>query len=259
MTRARVEGLLTSFPKLIPTNSQHTSVETADVRYVYQPLEDLYILLITNKGSNILQDIDTLHLFARVVSDLCRTADEKEILRNAFELLSAFDEIVSLGYRENVNLMQVRSILEMESHEERIQDIISRVSTPFTLSPAEFLFDVSRLEQRSRGKGGAQEARKTTRTATTADYSTQCWWKQLSWQWHGQQFVPEPSSLRNSKSPADAVGLTRSTFIRPTAHVQGLWHETWQKGKAKRPAGCTGRRSHYPQRLYANHPGTGHS
>lgn len=133
MTRARVEGLLTSFPKLIPTNSQHTSVETADVRYVYQPLEDLYILLITNKGSNILQDIDTLHLFARVVSDLCRTADEKEILRNAFELLSAFDEIVSLGYRENVNLMQVRSILEMESHEERIQDIISRVSTPFTL------------------------------------------------------------------------------------------------------------------------------
>ena len=127
MTRQRIESLLASFPKLIPANTQHTSVETADVRYVYQPLEDLYILLITNKASNILQDIDTLHLFARTVSDLCRSADEREILKNAFELLGAFDEIVSLGYRENVNLTQVRSILEMESHEEKIQEIIARV------------------------------------------------------------------------------------------------------------------------------------
>jgi hypothetical protein len=128
MTRTRIESLLASFPKLIPTNSQHTSVETSDVRYVYQPLEDLYILLITNKASNILQDIETLHLFARVVSDMCRSADEREILKSSFELLGAFDEIVSLGYREQVNLMQVRSVLEMESHEEKIQDIIARVS-----------------------------------------------------------------------------------------------------------------------------------
>ncbi|KAL5533835.1 hypothetical protein ACEPAG_295 [Sanghuangporus baumii] len=126
MTRARIESLLASFPKLIPAGSQHTSVETSDVRYVYQPLEDLYILLITNKASNILQDIDTLHLFARVVSDMCRSAEEREILRNAFELLGAFDEIVSLGYREQINLMQVRNVLEMESHEEKIQDIIAR-------------------------------------------------------------------------------------------------------------------------------------
>lgn len=135
MSRTRIESLLASFPKLIPTNTQHTSVETADVRYVYQPLEDLYILLITNKASNILQDIDTLHLFARVVSDMCRSADEREILKNAFELLGAFDEIVSLGYREQVSLMQVRSILEMESHEEKIQEIIARVrSSTFFVS-----------------------------------------------------------------------------------------------------------------------------
>ncbi|EKM61765.1 uncharacterized protein PHACADRAFT_248603 [Phanerochaete carnosa HHB-10118-sp] len=126
MSRARIDSLLASFPKVIPTNTQHTSVETADVRYVYQPLEDLYILLITNKASNILQDIETLHLFARVVSDMCRSADQREIIKNAFEILEAFDEIVSVGYRESVNLMQVRNILEMESHEEKIQDIIAR-------------------------------------------------------------------------------------------------------------------------------------
>lgn len=127
MSRTRIDALLASFPKLIPANTQHTSVETAEVRYVYQLLEDLYIVLITNKASNILQDIETLHLFARVVSDMCRSADQREIAKNSFELLGAFDEIVSLGYREQVNLMQVRSILEMESHEEKIQDIISRV------------------------------------------------------------------------------------------------------------------------------------
>ena len=55
MPRSRVDGLLASFPKLIPVNSQHTTVETADVRFVYQPFEELYVLLITNKGSNILQ------------------------------------------------------------------------------------------------------------------------------------------------------------------------------------------------------------
>lgn len=133
MTRTRIESLLASFPKLIPMNTQHTSVETAEVRYVYQPLEDLYIVLITNKASNILQDIDTLHLFARVVSDLCRSADEREIVKHAFEVLGAFDEIVSLGYRENVNLMQIRSILEMESHEEKIQEIIARVRFAFSV------------------------------------------------------------------------------------------------------------------------------
>lgn len=128
MPRSRIEGLLASFPKLISAGSQHTSVETDAVRFVYQPLEDLYMILITNKNSNILQDIDTLHLFARTVSDLCRSLDEATVLRNSFELLGAFDEIVSLGYRENVNITQIRSILEMESHEEKIQEIIERVS-----------------------------------------------------------------------------------------------------------------------------------
>ncbi|KIS69964.1 coatomer subunit delta [Mycosarcoma maydis] len=126
MPRSRIEGLLASFPKLISAGSQHTSVETDAVRFVYQPLEDLYMILITNKNSNILQDIDTLHLFARVTSDICRSLDESSVLRYSFELLGAFDEIVSLGYRENVNLTQVRSILEMESHEEKIQEIIER-------------------------------------------------------------------------------------------------------------------------------------
>lgn len=84
------------------------------------------MVLITNRQSNILQDIDSLHLFAQVVSSICKSLDEREILRNAFELLSAFDELVTLGYRENLTLSQIKTFLDMESHEERIQEIIAR-------------------------------------------------------------------------------------------------------------------------------------
>ena len=67
MTRSRVEGLLAGFPKLIKEGKQHTFVETDTVRYVYQPLELLYVVLITTKNSNILEDLETLRMFAKVV------------------------------------------------------------------------------------------------------------------------------------------------------------------------------------------------
>jgi len=120
MSRSRIEGLLASFPKLIDNNEQHTFVETDSVRYVYQPLEELFMVLITNKNSNILQDIETLNLFVRAISDYCHTINTHEIEEMAFELSSVFDEIVNLGYREYVSLQQLRTISEMESHEEKL-------------------------------------------------------------------------------------------------------------------------------------------
>lgn len=52
--------------------------------------------------------------------------DEKEVSRMAFDLLSLFDEIISLGSRENVSLAQIRTISEMESHEEKMQAEIEK-------------------------------------------------------------------------------------------------------------------------------------
>jgi len=67
MSRIRIEGLLAAFPKLIGIGKQHTYVETENVRYVYQPIEALYLLLVTNKQSNILDDLETLRLLSKLV------------------------------------------------------------------------------------------------------------------------------------------------------------------------------------------------
>ncbi|KAI5956190.1 RET2 [Candida jiufengensis] len=127
ISRDRITSLLSNFPSLISNSSnQHTSIEDENVRYVYQPLEEFYIVLITNKTSNILQDIDTLHLFASTISTLLRQIDEKEIFENSFDIIDAFDEIINMGYKENLTLSQVQTFLEMDSHEEKIQEIIER-------------------------------------------------------------------------------------------------------------------------------------
>lgn len=118
---------MTAFTKLITKDKQHTFIETDSVRYVYQALMDrLYCVLITTKTSNILEDLETLRLFVRVINEYTPQSaskggsDESAILDNAFTLIFAFDEIVALGYRESVNLSQVRTFIEMDSHEERV-------------------------------------------------------------------------------------------------------------------------------------------
>lgn len=127
VSRQRIETLLTQFPRLLQAGQQHTFVETEEVRFVYQPLEAHYLVLITSKASNILQDMETLRMLTRVVAEYGGPTDDPVSLQdNALEILLAFDEVVSLGYRESVNMSQLHTILAMESQEEIVQEIIAK-------------------------------------------------------------------------------------------------------------------------------------
>ncbi|GLC34550.1 hypothetical protein PLESTB_001249200 [Pleodorina starrii] len=124
MSRIRIEGLLAAFPKLVGTGKQHTYVETENVRYIYQPMEGLYLLLITNKQSNILEDLETLRLLSKLVPEFSQSLEEESVAGKAFELIFAFDEVISLGHKENITVQQVKQNCEMESHEEKLHKLI---------------------------------------------------------------------------------------------------------------------------------------
>eukprot|EP00443_Scrippsiella_acuminata_P007743 CAMPEP_0115207660 /NCGR_PEP_ID=MMETSP0270-20121206/20829_1 /TAXON_ID=71861 /ORGANISM="Scrippsiella trochoidea, Strain CCMP3099" /LENGTH=507 /DNA_ID=CAMNT_0002621257 /DNA_START=102 /DNA_END=1625 /DNA_ORIENTATION=+ len=127
MSRLRVEGLISSFQQLVGSGRDHTFIETETVRYVYQPMESLRLVVITNKSSNMLEDLGTLGLLAKVMQECCQTrVSEEVVLRHSIDIVLAWDEVISFGHRESVTLSQVRSFIEMDSHEEKLHLMIQQ-------------------------------------------------------------------------------------------------------------------------------------
>merc|ERR1712137_990443 len=52
--------------------------------------------------------------------------EESSISRNAFELIFAMDEVISAGQKEKVTVSRIKTLTEMDSHEEKIHDIVER-------------------------------------------------------------------------------------------------------------------------------------
>lgn len=130
MPRGRIEGLISAFGKLALADveregdRQDTSIETESVRYLWQPIEEFIVVLVTSKGSNIIEDLDTLHTFAKIVSSYCPRISEKDVVENFVDLCIAFDQAITPnGHKERATVGQIRSFVEMDSHDEKMAEL----------------------------------------------------------------------------------------------------------------------------------------
>jgi len=122
VSRIRIEGLLSAFPKLVGTAGarQATYIDSGTVRYVYQHAEQMYLVLVTTKGGNIMEDLSTLRLIGRLLPEYCPNGvDEEAVRQRCFPIMFAMDEVVTnSGQREATSIDQVLAALEMHSTEE---------------------------------------------------------------------------------------------------------------------------------------------
>jgi hypothetical protein len=119
MSRLELEEHIVLFSRNIDTCTDSTHLETDNARYIFIPIENLYLVIITTKQSNVIEDIEILKLIYRLLQDICGTVTQSSITENAYELVLGIDDIVSLGYRESVTIPQLKQLLAMESQEEK--------------------------------------------------------------------------------------------------------------------------------------------
>jgi len=151
MTRGRVEGLYSTFSKLIQvpqsaskSDDQFTLLETDTVRYLYQILDSgaaasssnskdntMYLVVVTTIYSNIIENAAVLQNLYKLVnyitSNSVQTDGPMTMMRvlsmRFFDIVHAFDLVITphgLLNESVVNMNLINTILEMDSMDEKI-------------------------------------------------------------------------------------------------------------------------------------------
>lgn len=71
MSKNTVEDIYRSFPKLIKPNQQHTYVQSDKYTFLYIPIETLYLVMVSSKHSNIIEDQDTIRTIYKILCGIC--------------------------------------------------------------------------------------------------------------------------------------------------------------------------------------------
>ncbi|ORM41467.1 Coatomer subunit delta-1 [Babesia sp. Xinjiang] len=119
--KAELETALSNFNRLVEKQSgDHTFVETEDNRFVYQPVDEYYVFVMTSFDSNILRDIGVVKALAEIVQ-----SDASEGLQeNLFELIFYMDELITDNKPEELTLDQIKEYILMDSQEEKKHNMI---------------------------------------------------------------------------------------------------------------------------------------
>jgi len=152
MTRGRVEGLYSTFSKLIQvpqsaskSEDQFTLLETDTVRYLYQILDlgssasassstskdTMYLVVVTTIYSNIIENAAVLQNLYKLVNYITNNSQQSEgpmtMMRilsvRFFDIVHAFDLVITphgLLNEGMINMNLINTILEMDSMDEKI-------------------------------------------------------------------------------------------------------------------------------------------
>ncbi len=122
-------------------------------------MQGLYLLLVTNKQSNILEDLDTLRMLSKIVPEFAGAPEEEAICRAAFDLIFAFDEVIAQGHKENITVQQVKQNCEMESHEEKLHKMIIQSKINDTKDHMKRkAMEIEKTKMETRKMGGSDKA-----------------------------------------------------------------------------------------------------
>ena len=120
MTRMELEEHIVQFSRNIDSYKEITHFESDKVRFIFIPIDSYFLILITSKNSNIIEDTEILKLIYRLIQDLCQgQINYDSIIENSYEIMLGIDDIACLGYRNGINILQVKQFLQMESLEEK--------------------------------------------------------------------------------------------------------------------------------------------
>ena len=118
ISRIELEEHIVHFSRNVDS-SESTILENDRFRYIYIPIDQLFLILITTKNSNMVEDIEILKLIYRLIQDQCGTISESQIKTFAYNIALGIDDLVNIGVRDGVNIPQVKQLLEMESQDEK--------------------------------------------------------------------------------------------------------------------------------------------
>lgn len=119
MSRMELEEHVVHFTRNIEACRESSTFESEKTRYVFIPIEHLYLVLLTDKDSNLIEDMEIIKIIYRLIQDICVSISESTIVENCFDLIMGIDDIVNLGYRDAVSVAQIKQFLLMDSQDEK--------------------------------------------------------------------------------------------------------------------------------------------
>ena len=88
MTKSTVEDIYLSFPKLIKANQQHTYVQSDKYTFLYIPIDNIYLVTVSSKNSNIIEDQETIRTIYKLLCGICQegiTEGRNEVMQRVYK------------------------------------------------------------------------------------------------------------------------------------------------------------------------------